>query len=78
MKLKLINEENALMDTFRRASREIKTDVTVFRKATATVRDGVRHASLEAYLKPAMGRNNLHILLKTQAISVSNITKLFF
>nr|XP_021198094.2 neither inactivation nor afterpotential protein G [Helicoverpa armigera] len=70
MKLKLIDEENELMNTFRLASLTSQDKHTIFRKPTATVKDGARHSSLDAYLRPALRRKNLHVLLKTQAISI--------
>ncbi|CAG9791096.1 unnamed protein product [Diatraea saccharalis] len=76
MKLKMIEEENELMRTFRHASSYLNTKHMIFRKTTATIKDGTRHVSWDAYLKPALRRRNLHVLLKTQAISIrfENIT----
>ena len=71
MKLKLIDEENEMMKVFKQASSSIADKHTLFRKATANVRDGNRFQTFDAYLKPALRRKNLHVLLKTQAISVS-------
>lgn len=71
MKLKLINDENELMNTFKQASTAIKTKHTIFTRPTATIKEGGRHSSLDAYLKPVMKRKNLHVLLRTQAVSVS-------
>ncbi|KAH9638049.1 hypothetical protein HF086_014910 [Spodoptera exigua] len=42
----------------------------IFRRPTATIKDGARYSTLNAYLKPALGRKNLHVLLKTQAVSI--------
>ncbi|XP_068622875.1 neither inactivation nor afterpotential protein G [Battus philenor] len=76
MKLKMIDEDNELMKTFKRASASLGGKQTVFRRATATVNAGVRHSTLDAYLVPAMNRQNLHVLLNTQAVSVrfENVT----
>lgn len=71
MKLKQIDEQDELMNTFRQASHLLKDKYTIFRRATATIKDGVRRGTFDAYLKPALKRKNLHVLLKTQAISVS-------
>ncbi|CAB3244998.1 unnamed protein product [Arctia plantaginis] len=69
MKLKLIDEDNELMNTFKQTSAAFKTN-TIFRRPTATIQEGGRHSSLDAYLKPVMKRKNLHILLRTQAVSI--------
>lgn len=71
MKLKVFNEDDELMITFKQASALTRDNHTAFRKSAATVKDGVRFTSLDAYLKPAFKRRNLHVLLKTVAISVS-------
>ncbi|VVC98779.1 unnamed protein product [Leptidea sinapis] len=70
MHLKQIDSDNELMQVFKRASARLADRHTVFRKATATIRDGRRHQAFDAYLKPALNRPNLHVMLKTQAISV--------
>ncbi|KAL0821343.1 hypothetical protein ABMA28_005932 [Loxostege sticticalis] len=70
MKLKMLEESDELMSTFKQASTSLEDNHTLFRKPAATVRDGSRHASLDAYLKPVLRRRNLHVLLKTQAVSV--------
>ncbi|CAH2048994.1 unnamed protein product, partial [Iphiclides podalirius] len=70
MKLKLVEDENELMQVFKRASASLGGKSTVFRRATATVSEGLRHSSLDGYLKPAMNRPNLHVLLNTQAVSI--------
>ncbi|XP_013192015.1 neither inactivation nor afterpotential protein G [Amyelois transitella] len=70
MKLKLIDEHNDLMRTFREASRRWSDKHTIFRKPTATVKDGMRFGTLDAYLKPALKRKNLHVLLNTEGISI--------
>nr|QDR50936.1 ninaG [Heliconius melpomene] len=75
MKLKLIDEENEMMKVFKQASSSIADKHTLFRKATANVRDGNRFQTFDAYLKPALRRPNLHVLLKTQAISVRFVNK---
>ncbi|XP_028026660.1 neither inactivation nor afterpotential protein G [Bombyx mandarina] len=69
MKL-VLNHRDELMTTFKEASRQTKTEYTKFQKATATIKDGVRHVSFDAYLKPALQRDNLHVLLNTQGISI--------
>lgn len=71
MKLKLSSEHDDLTSIFREASSFLRDNQTSFKRATATVRDGCRHSSYDGYLKPALGRKNLHILLKTQAVLVS-------
>ncbi|KAJ8718695.1 hypothetical protein PYW08_002932 [Mythimna loreyi] len=68
MKLRLIDDGNELMNTFREASLSHKH--TIFRKPTATIKDGTRHSSLDAYLRPALRRRNLHVLLNTQAVFI--------
>ncbi|XP_026493361.2 neither inactivation nor afterpotential protein G [Vanessa tameamea] len=70
MKLKLIHEDNELMSIFKQASSALAVKNTLFRKATANIKDGSRYQSYDAYLKPALKRKNLHVLLKTQAISI--------
>ncbi|XP_075979560.1 neither inactivation nor afterpotential protein G [Anticarsia gemmatalis] len=70
MKLKQIDENDELMNTFRQASSQLKTKQTIFRRPTATIKEGGRHSSLDAYLKPVLKRRNLHVLLKTQAVSI--------
>ncbi|XP_052748027.1 neither inactivation nor afterpotential protein G isoform X3 [Galleria mellonella] len=70
IKLKLIDDHTELMKTFRDAAMELKNKYTIFRKATATVKDGVRHLAYDAYLKPALNRNNLHVMINTQAVSI--------
>ncbi|XP_053611728.1 neither inactivation nor afterpotential protein G isoform X2 [Plodia interpunctella] len=70
MKLKLIDEHDVLMRTFREASRKLSDKHTLFRKPTATIRHGMRYGTLDAYLKPALKRKNLHVLLNTKAISI--------
>ncbi|CAH0588233.1 unnamed protein product [Chrysodeixis includens] len=70
MKLKQINEEDELMNTFRQASTSLKDKHTIFRRPTAYIKDGVRHSTYDAYLKPALRRKNLHVLLRTQAVSI--------
>ncbi|XP_026326190.1 neither inactivation nor afterpotential protein G [Hyposmocoma kahamanoa] len=70
MKLKQIDEQDDLMNTFRQASYLLKDKYTIFRRATATIKDGVRRGTFDAYLKPALKRKNLQVLLKTQAISI--------
>lgn len=77
MKLKMLEESDELMSTFKRASTSLEDNHTLFRKPAATVRDGSRHASLDAYLKPVLRRRNLHVLLKTQAVSVSLVFSLY-
>lgn len=72
MKLRQINEDDELMNVFREASLCFMNKDTLFRRPTATIKDGARHSTLDAYLKPALKRNNLHVLLKTQAVSVRN------
>ena len=72
MKLRLIDDDNELMNTFREASLTLMKKQTLFRRPTATIKDGGRHSTLDAYLKPALRRQNLHVLLKTQAVSVSS------
>jgi hypothetical protein len=71
MKLKIVDEENELMRTFREASKTVEEKHVTFRKSTATVKGGARHMSCDAYLKPGLRRRNLHVILNTQAISVS-------
>lgn len=71
MKLKMSNENEELTSTFRQASSLLGDGQTTFRRTVATVKNGARHSSYDAYLKPALGRKNLHVLLKTQAVSVS-------
>ncbi|XP_022824695.1 neither inactivation nor afterpotential protein G [Spodoptera litura] len=68
MKLKQIDDDNELMNIFRLASMHSKKNI--FRRPTATIKDGARHSTLNAYLKPVLGRKNLHVLLKTQAVSI--------
>ncbi|XP_050561404.1 neither inactivation nor afterpotential protein G [Spodoptera frugiperda] len=68
MKLKQIDDDNELMNTFRLAS--MHSTKNIFRRPTATIKDGARHSTLNAYLKPALGRKNLHVLLRTQAVSI--------
>ncbi|XP_072938333.1 neither inactivation nor afterpotential protein G [Epargyreus clarus] len=70
MKLKVIDEDKELMKVFREASKRYADKYTIFRKATATVQNGVRFQVLDAYLKPALNRPNLHVMLQTQGISV--------
>lgn len=70
MKLRQIDEQNELMNIFREASNLSKDKYTIFRRPTATIKDGVRRGTFDAYLKPALNRKNLHVLLRTQAISV--------
>ncbi|XP_059047995.1 neither inactivation nor afterpotential protein G [Achroia grisella] len=70
MKLKLIDDQNELMRTFRTATYELRSEHTIFRTATATVKDGVRHLTFDAYLKSALNRKNLHVLTNTQAVSI--------
>ncbi|KAJ0174940.1 hypothetical protein K1T71_009081 [Dendrolimus kikuchii] len=70
IQLKLASEDNELMNTFRQASNSLKTKSTIFRRPTATIKDGVRHSTFDGYLKPALDRPNLHILLRTQAVSI--------
>lgn len=72
MKLTLIDEENELMQVFKKASSQSSKKV-LFRKAVATTNFGRRLSTLDAYLKPALNRRNLHVLLKTKAVSVSFI-----
>lgn len=72
MKLKLINEQNELLQVFRQASALLKDRHTTLRRPTATIQNGRRHGTLDGYLKPALGRKNLHVLLRTQAVSVSS------
>ncbi|CAH2244123.1 jg2159, partial [Pararge aegeria aegeria] len=76
MKLKLIDEEDELMTLFKQASSSIAEENTLFRKPTASVKDGSRYQAYDAYLKPILTRRNLHVLLKTQAISVSSFYNL--
>ncbi|KAF9814532.1 hypothetical protein SFRURICE_020710 [Spodoptera frugiperda] len=71
MKLKQIDDDNELMNAFRLAS--MHSTKNIFRRPTATIKDGARHSTLNAYLKPALGRKNLHVLLRTQAVSLDNI-----
>lgn len=71
MKLKLIDSHNELLQVFQAASRMLGKSRVLFRRPTATVRDGIRHSTLDGYLKPALKRRNLHVLLKTQGVSVS-------
>lgn len=71
MKLKPISDQDELYKAFKQASAILKDKYTSFRRTTATVNDGRRHGTLDGYLKPAMGRKNLHVLLRTQAVSVS-------
>ncbi|CAK1580778.1 unnamed protein product [Parnassius mnemosyne] len=70
MKLKGINDDDELMKTFKQASTSLGGKHTVFRRPSATVTDGMRHSTLDAYLKPALNRQNLHVLLNTQAVSI--------
>ncbi|XP_063627198.1 neither inactivation nor afterpotential protein G [Cydia splendana] len=70
MKLQQIDENHELLRVFQQASSQLKNKHTVFRKATATVRDGVRVSTLDGYLKNAMSRRNLHVVLRTQALSI--------
>lgn len=73
MKLKLINDDDELMTVFKQASASIRDKHTLFRKATANLKDGARFQAYDAYLKPVLIRKNLHVLLKTQAVSVSQL-----
>ncbi|XP_022129805.2 neither inactivation nor afterpotential protein G [Pieris rapae] len=75
MHLKKVDENNELMNTFKRASSRLTDRYTLFRKATAPVLSGRRHQAFDAYLKPALNRPNLHVLLKTQAVSVRFVDK---
>lgn len=75
MKLKLINDDDELMTVFKQASASTRDKHTLFRKATANLKDGARFQAYDAYLKPALTRRNLHVLLKTQAVSVSQSCK---
>ncbi|KAM3960387.1 LOW QUALITY PROTEIN: neither inactivation nor afterpotential protein G [Aphomia sociella] len=70
MKLKLIDDKNELMRTFQDASNELKDKNTLFRKAAATIKDGTRYMTLDAYLNKALMRKNLHVMLNTQVISI--------
>ncbi|XP_028166458.1 neither inactivation nor afterpotential protein G-like [Ostrinia furnacalis] len=70
MKLKMLDDSDELLTTYKQASTSLKDKYTVFRKPVATVRDGIRHMSWDAYLKPVLRRRNLHLLRKTQAVSV--------
>ncbi|CAG9134881.1 unnamed protein product [Plutella xylostella] len=70
MKLKLIESHNELLQVFQAASRMLGKSKVLFRRPTATVRDGIRHSTLDGYLKPALKRKNLHVLLKTQGVSI--------
>ncbi|XP_049871619.1 neither inactivation nor afterpotential protein G [Pectinophora gossypiella] len=70
MNLKQDEENNELQKVFKEASRILSDKQTVFRKATATIKNGVRHVAFDAYLKPALNRKNLHVMLKTQAVSI--------
>lgn len=45
-----------------------------FSTAHSTVFKGRRWSSLDGYLRPALGRHNLHVLLKTQVTRVIDIT----
>ncbi|XP_013169747.1 PREDICTED: neither inactivation nor afterpotential protein G [Papilio xuthus] len=76
MKLKLLSEDNELMKTFKQASSALGGRGTVLRRPAATVSAGLRHSSWDGYLKPAMQRPNLHVLLNTQAVSIrfDNVT----
>ncbi|XP_038221961.1 neither inactivation nor afterpotential protein G isoform X2 [Zerene cesonia] len=69
MQLKLV-QDYELTSIFKRASSRLADRYTLFRRATAAVRDGRRHQAYNAYLKPALNRPNLHVMLKTQAISI--------
>ncbi|XP_034833429.1 neither inactivation nor afterpotential protein G isoform X2 [Maniola hyperantus] len=70
MKLKLIDDHDELMTVFKQASSSIADNNTLFRKATASVKDGSRYQAYDAYLKPVLTRPNLHVLLGTQGISI--------
>ncbi|OWR50072.1 Neither inactivation nor afterpotential protein G [Danaus plexippus plexippus] len=70
MKLKLIDDSNELMTIFKQASLSLSDKTTLFRRATASIKGGSRYQTYSAYLKPALKRPNLHVLLKTQAISI--------
>ncbi|KAI8434421.1 hypothetical protein MSG28_012456 [Choristoneura fumiferana] len=70
MKLKLVDEQNQLLKTFQRASTMLKNRHTILRRATATVKDGVRFSTVDGYLKAALTRRNLHVVLKTAAVSI--------
>ncbi|CAH0718083.1 unnamed protein product, partial [Brenthis ino] len=70
MKLKLIEEDNEMLKVFKQASSNLADRHTLFRKATASVKDGSRYQTYDGYLKPALKRPNLHVLLNTQAISI--------
>jgi choline dehydrogenase-like flavoprotein len=45
-----------------------------FSTANSTVFKGRRWSSLDGYLRPALGRHNLHVLLKTQVTRVTDTT----
>ncbi|KAJ2949389.1 hypothetical protein O0L34_g15302 [Tuta absoluta] len=70
MKLKQIEEHNELLQVFKQASTLLADKHTIFKRATATVDNGRRRSSYDAYLKPYLNRHNLHVLLKTQAVSI--------
>ncbi|XP_041980619.1 neither inactivation nor afterpotential protein G [Aricia agestis] len=70
MKLQVVDESNELMRVFRQASASLADRYTLFRKATATVKDGARHQILDAYLRPALRRKNLHVMLRTQGVTI--------
>ncbi|KAL4717158.1 hypothetical protein ACJJTC_017045 [Scirpophaga incertulas] len=70
IKLKMIDEENELMKTFRLASASLSGNRTSFRRPVATIRNGERHVSWDSYLKSVLRRRNLHVLLNTQAVSI--------
>lgn len=78
MKLKLIDDSNELMTIFKQASLSLSDKTTLFRRATASIKGGSRYQTYSAYLKPALKRPNLHVLLKTQAISVSFSIHIFY
>jgi hypothetical protein len=45
-----------------------------FSTAQSTVFKGQRWSSLDGYLRPVLGRHNLHVLLKTQVTKVPYTT----
>jgi choline dehydrogenase-like flavoprotein len=47
-----------------------ETSERVFRGSRSSVYDGRRWSSLESYLRPALGRPNLHVMLNTHVVKV--------
>lgn len=74
---KIEAEESPLTKAFLSAKEELRKqgEDVVFKSAQSTIYEGQRWSSFDSFLKPVLGRPNLHVLINNKVIKVCNLIK---